>query len=144
MRETSQLRVSLRNLNFILLSVLLCVPYVGLRIQGWELAVRDKSAPELRLEYILLKQKAKEAEREHLLQPSTELSCGIDMTDFFDRYLKVCIFLSIHSQCKLTPFRLNFSTVFLPGITGRSDLRAFHIGIRCLLVSIGYRPPYPI
>ncbi|KAM7542795.1 hypothetical protein Aperf_G00000003231 [Anoplocephala perfoliata] len=60
----------------------------GLRIQGWELAVRDKSAPELRLEYILLKQKAKESERENLLQPSTELSCGIDMTDFFDRYLK--------------------------------------------------------
>nr|CDS25994.1 dnaJ subfamily C 1 [Hymenolepis microstoma] len=60
----------------------------GLRTQGWELAVRDKSAAELRLEYILLKQKAKESEREHLLQPSTELTCGIDMTDFFDRYLK--------------------------------------------------------
>ncbi|CDS39333.1 dnaJ subfamily C 1 [Echinococcus multilocularis] len=60
----------------------------GLRIQGWELAVRDKSAPELRLEYLLLKQKAKEAESEHLLQPTSELSCGVDMTDFFDRYLK--------------------------------------------------------
>lgn len=55
--------------------------------------MRDKSAAELRLEYILLKQKAKESEREHLLQPSTELTCGIDMTDFFDRYLKVCALL---------------------------------------------------
>ncbi|KAL5970080.1 hypothetical protein TSMEX_002188 [Taenia solium] len=60
----------------------------GLRIQGWELAVRDKSAPELRLEYLLLKQKAREAESERLLQPTSELSCGVDMTDFFDRYLK--------------------------------------------------------
>lgn len=61
----------------------------GLQLQGWELAVRDKSAPELRLEYLLLKHKAREQDQSRVLQPDSSFSMGIDMTDLFDRYLQV-------------------------------------------------------
>uniref|UniRef100_A0A0X3PIQ1 J domain-containing protein n=1 Tax=Schistocephalus solidus TaxID=70667 RepID=A0A0X3PIQ1_SCHSO len=62
--------------------------FQGLRMQGWELAVRDKSAPELRLEYLLLKAKAKEEDQKRFLQAESEFSVGIDLTDLFDRYLQ--------------------------------------------------------
>ncbi len=63
----------------------------GLRTQGWELAVRDKSAPELRLEYALLKMKAREERARQQLQPESECSAGIDLTDLFDRYLQASL-----------------------------------------------------
>nr|VZI39925.1 unnamed protein product [Spirometra erinaceieuropaei] len=62
--------------------------FTGLRMQGWELAVRDKSAAELRLEYLLLKAKAKEEDQKRFLQAESEFSAGVDLTDVFDRYLK--------------------------------------------------------
>lgn len=62
--------------------------FKALQMQGWQLATCTKSAPELRLEYLLLKQKAMEAKQMQLTQPSSEFSLGLDLTDTFDRYLK--------------------------------------------------------
>ncbi|THD25063.1 DnaJ subfamily C member 11 [Fasciola hepatica] len=59
----------------------------GLKIQGWELANCEKSAPELRLEYLMLRQKALSERQLQLTQPASEFSLGLDFTDLFDRYL---------------------------------------------------------
>lgn len=59
----------------------------GLKIQGWELASCEKSAPELRLEYLMLRQKAQSEKQLQLTQPASEFSLGLDLTDLFDRYL---------------------------------------------------------
>ncbi|CAI2738224.1 unnamed protein product [Dicrocoelium dendriticum] len=59
-----------------------------LNIQGWEISGSGKSAPELRLEYLLLKQKAQSEKQLQLTQPNSEFSVGVDLTDLFDRYLQ--------------------------------------------------------
>ncbi|TNN13749.1 DnaJ subfamily C member 11 [Schistosoma japonicum] len=62
--------------------------YKGLQMQGWQITSCQKSAPELRLEYLLLKEKAKASQQLQLTQPTSEFSFGLDLTDIFDRYLK--------------------------------------------------------
>uniref|UniRef100_A0A5K4EQW0 Putative dnaj (Hsp40) homolog, subfamily C, member n=1 Tax=Schistosoma mansoni TaxID=6183 RepID=A0A5K4EQW0_SCHMA len=63
--------------------------YKGLQMQGWQITSSQKSAPELRLEYLLLKEKARVSKQLQLTQPTSEFSLGLDLTDVFDRYLKV-------------------------------------------------------
>ncbi|KAF8570672.1 hypothetical protein P879_01060 [Paragonimus westermani] len=58
----------------------------GLQMQGWEVVSCEKSAPELRLEYLMLKQKALAEKQLQLTQPMSEFSVGLDLTDLFDRY----------------------------------------------------------
>ncbi|KAA3670210.1 DnaJ subfamily C member 11, partial [Paragonimus westermani] len=58
----------------------------GLQLQGWEVVSCEKSAPELRLEYLMLKQKALAEKQLQLTQPTSEFSVGLDLTDLFDRY----------------------------------------------------------
>ncbi|OON21941.1 DnaJ domain protein [Opisthorchis viverrini] len=60
----------------------------GLQVQGWEITGCEKSAPEMRLEYLMLKQKAKAEKQLQLTQPSSEFALGLDLTDVFDRYLE--------------------------------------------------------
>ncbi|CAL8102313.1 unnamed protein product [Calicophoron daubneyi] len=60
----------------------------GLNTQGWDMMCCEKSAPELRLEYLMLKEKAKSEKLLQLTHPTSEFSLGIDLTDIFDRYLK--------------------------------------------------------
>ncbi|VEL25387.1 unnamed protein product [Protopolystoma xenopodis] len=60
----------------------------GLNIDGWELALREKSAVELQLEYFKLRAKEREERQLRFTQPTSEFSLGVDMTDVFDRYLK--------------------------------------------------------
>nr|CAH8819300.1 unnamed protein product [Trichobilharzia regenti] len=62
--------------------------YKGLQMQGWQIATCQKSTPELRLEYLLLKEKAKASKQLQMTQPNSEFSFGLDLTDVFDRYLK--------------------------------------------------------
>ncbi|CAH8583048.1 unnamed protein product [Schistosoma turkestanicum] len=62
--------------------------YKGLKMQGWQITSCQKSAPELRLEYLLLKEKAQASKQLQLTQPTSEFSLGVDLTDVFDRYLK--------------------------------------------------------
>ncbi|CAH8680167.1 unnamed protein product [Schistosoma rodhaini] len=62
--------------------------YKGLQMQGWQMTSSQKSAPELRLEYLLLKEKARVSKQLQLTQPTSEFSLGLDLTDVFDRYLK--------------------------------------------------------
>ncbi|CAH8641293.1 unnamed protein product [Heterobilharzia americana] len=62
--------------------------YKGLQMQGWQITGCQKSAPELRLEYLLLKEKAKASKQLQMTQPTSEFSFGLDLTDVFDRYLK--------------------------------------------------------
>lgn len=59
------------------------------------MASTEKSVPELRLEYLMLREKARQEKQLKLTDPSSDFSLGLDLTDLFDRYLKVSFSCSL-------------------------------------------------